>query len=123
MFNRIHFQSLAVTDTGRALNFYTDKMDFEVDTNAEYGEDRWIFLRIPGAETLLHFDKVAAVPTTKTPVLVLDTDDVDATCATLTSRGVEIKSGPDDAPWNPGTRWAILNDSEGNMVLIQNVAG
>ncbi len=121
MFKRIHFQSLPVSDTSRALAFYTDVMGFDVKTNSEYGEDRWIFLAVPGAKTLLHFDRVDTVPKTKTPVLILVTDDVDATCETLIKRGIKIDKGPDDAPWEPETRWAIIHDTEGNMILIQNV--
>lgn len=123
MFNRIHFQSIDITDTDRALKFYTETMGFTVDTDAPYGEDRWIFLRLPDAQTLLHFNKVAAVKESKTPVLILVADDVDGTCDTLKSRGVTIDKGPDDAPWEPGTRWAIIHDTEGNMILIQNVKG
>lgn len=123
MFNRIHFQSIDVSDMDRALAFYTGVMEFVVETNAPYGEDRWIFLQLPGAQTLLHFNKVEKVSKTSTPVLILDTDDVDGTCATLKSRGVTIDQGPDDAPWAPGTRWAMIRDSEGNMILIQNVKG
>jgi len=123
MFNQIHFQSIEVEDTGRALSFYTDIMGFGVHTDAPYGADRWIFLELKGAQTRLHFTKVERVAKTQTPVLVLTTDDVDGTCDTLTSRGVTIDKGPDDAPWAPGTRWAIIHDSEGNMILIQNVTG
>ena len=60
-----------------------------------------------------------SVAKTQTPALVLVTEDVDATCTELQSRGVAIKRGPEDAPWEPGTRWAMIDDSEGNLVLIQ----
>jgi hypothetical protein len=59
--------------------------------------------------THIHFDSVLA------------TDDVDRTCAILRERGVPIGRGPDDAPWAPGTRWTMIDDSEGNLVLIQTV--
>lgn len=123
MFSQIHFQSIDVSDTSRALQFYTQVMGFGIHTDAPYGEDRWIFLDLSGAQTLLHFNKVVAVSKTETPVLVLNTEDVDGTCETLVSRGVTIDKGPDEAPWAPGTRWAIFQDSEGNMILIQNVKG
>jgi predicted enzyme related to lactoylglutathione lyase len=55
------------------------------------------------------------------PDLVLITEDVDATCETLKSRGVTIHKGPDDAPWNPGTRWAMIHDTENNLILIQTI--
>ncbi|MEO6014923.1 MAG: VOC family protein [Devosia sp.] len=121
MFKRIHFDTVPATDVIRARDFYRDKLGFSVERDNAYGDSRWVFMRIPGADTLLHFDHQPSVPKTKTPALVLVTDDVDAACATLMARGVAITSGPDDAPWEPGTRWAMLDDSEGNLVLIQTV--
>ena len=120
MFPRIHFDTVPAVDVERARDFYRDKLGFSVERDNPYGDSRWVFMRIPGAETLLHFDKQDSVPTTETPALVLVTD-VDAACKTLKSRGVPIKRGPDDAPWEPGTRWAMIDDSEGNLVLIQTV--
>jgi predicted enzyme related to lactoylglutathione lyase len=121
MFTRIHFDTVPAVDVERARDFYRDKLGFLVERDNAYGEGRWVFMRIPGAETLLHFDKQDRVEASPTPVLVLATDDVDATCAALKSRGVPIKRGPEDAPWQPGTRWAMIDDSEGNLVLIQTV--
>ena len=121
MFTRIHFDSVPAVDVGRARDFYRDKLGFAVERDNAYGTTRWVFMRIPGADTLLHFDKQDSVAKSPTPVLVLATDDVDATCATLKSRGVPITRGPEDAPWQPGTRWAMIDDSEGNLVLIQTV--
>ena len=121
MCTRIHFDTVPAVDVERARDFYRDKLGFSVERDNPYGDSRWVFMRIPGAETLLHFDKQDSVPATETPALVLVTDDVDKTCTTLKSRGVPIKRGPDDAPWEPGTRWAMIDDSEGNLVLIQTV--
>jgi predicted enzyme related to lactoylglutathione lyase len=121
VFTHIHFDTIPVTDVERARDFYRDKLGFEVERDEPYGEARWVFMRIPGADTLLHFDRQATVPATKTPVLVLATDDVDASCKNLESRGVPIKQGPADAPWESGTRWAMIDDSEGNLVLIQTI--
>lgn len=121
MLKRIHFQSIDVVDTGRARDFYRDKLGLSVVRDAPYGDDRWVFMAIPGAETLLHFNKVSVIEPHETPRLVLVADDVDATCADLAARGVAIVKGPDDAPWENGTRWAMVHDSEGNLVLIQTV--
>ena len=121
MFTRIHFDSIPATDVERARDFYRDTLGFVVERDNPYGDDRWVFMRIPGADTLLHFEKRDSVPKTETPALVLVTEDVDAACDTLKSRGIAIKQGPADAPWEPGTRWAMIDDSEGNLVLIQTV--
>ena len=119
----IHFQTLGATDQARAVAFYRDRLGFEVERDAPYGQDRWIFLALPGARTMLHIDKVDVMRPQDKPALVLACDDVDADCAALNAAGVPIHSGPDDAPWEPGTRWAMIHDSEGNLILLQTVGG
>jgi predicted enzyme related to lactoylglutathione lyase len=121
LFKRINFDFIPVTDVERARNFYRDVLEFTVHTDNPYGKSRWVFMQIPGAETLLQFDLQPKVERTETPALILVTDDVDATIATLKTRGVSIRHEPQDAPWAPGTRWAMIDDSEGNLVLIQTV--
>ena len=121
MFKPINFQSLPVKDQQRALEFYRDKMRLKVQTDAPYGEDyRWIFMEIPGAETLLHFARAEEVSNKDIPALCLVTDDVDAEAARLQDLGVEFTDGPADAPWHPAVRYALIRDSEGNLVLIQS---
>jgi len=43
----------------------------------------------------------------------LNVDDVDATCAELTARGVELLNGPIDRPW--GIRTASFRDPAGHI--------
>ena len=121
MFSHIHFQSLPATDVTRARDFDYDKMGFTVERDEAYGEGGWIFLALPDAHTMLQFDQVATIAPTQKPERVLVTKDIDAACATLRAKSVSIHLGPDNAPWNPGTRWAMIHDSEGNLVLIQTV--
>lgn len=122
MFTHINFQSIGVFDQDRALAFYRDKLGLEVERDVPYEPGfRWIFLKLPVARTMLHFAQRASDARNDKPDLVLVTPDVDAACETLISRGVEIAKGPDDAPWNPGTRRAILYDTENNMILIQTI--
>ncbi|MEM6667072.1 MAG: VOC family protein, partial [Pseudomonadota bacterium] len=65
---RINFISIPVTDQDRALAFYRDVVGFTTHTDALMGpEFRWIFMAIPGAETLLHFDEPRAAPRAETP--------------------------------------------------------
>ncbi|WP_306120389.1 MULTISPECIES: glyoxalase superfamily protein [unclassified Roseitalea] len=123
MLSHIHFQSIGVVDMYRAVEFYRDMLGMRVERDAPYGDSRWIFMQIPGARTMLHFDQHSTIEPQDKPALVLATDDVDALCEDLTSKGVAIQSGPDDAPWEPGVRWAMIHDSEGNLVLLQTVAG
>ena len=45
--------------------------------------------------------------------LTVDVDDVDATCAELAKRGVELLNGPIDRPW--GVRTAAFRDPAGHV--------
>ncbi len=118
------FQSSPVDDQSRAMDFYCTKLGMTVHTDAPYGEDyRWIFLEIPGAQTRLHFAKRKEITVSHGPVLCLVSDDVDQECERLKAAGVDITDGPDEAPWKPGVRWAMIKDSEGNLVLLESFAG
>ena len=119
---RVNFTSIPVKDFGRALAFYRDIMGLTVTTDADYGADgRWIFLSVPGADTMLHFvaaDQVQFAP--GHPALYLICDDVDAELPRLREHAVSVHSGPDDAPWDPNVRWAMILDSEDNLILLQS---
>ncbi|MEO0990204.1 MAG: VOC family protein [Pseudomonadota bacterium] len=118
---RISFVSLPVSDQDRAIDFYTSHLGFAVQTDAPYTEGwRWIFLTLPDAETRLHFARRGEVTFNEVPALALTTEDVDADCARWRAAGVTITGGPDDAPWQPGVRWATLRDSEGNLVFVES---
>ena len=121
MFTRINFQPIQVTNTERARNFYRDKLGLTVETDVPYGDDRWVFMRVGDSPTMIQFDRRPSIAASPTPVLILVTGDVDAECVTLRARGVEITHDPEDAPWAPGTRWAMIKDSEGNLILVQTV--
>ena len=121
MITQLNFQSIPVDDQQRALEFYRDMLGLKVHTDAPYGKDsRWIFMEFPGAETRIHFARRAEVVITDIPCLALACDDVDAECAALTAKGVAISSGPDEAPWKPGIRWAMIRDSEDNLILLES---
>jgi uncharacterized glyoxalase superfamily protein PhnB len=54
------------------------------------------------------------------PVLVFVDNDVKGAVEKLKSRGVEIRSEPQKAPWQPGRTIAEFRDSEGNRIMISN---
>ncbi|WP_158966672.1 VOC family protein [Chachezhania sediminis] len=121
VFSHVHFQILPATDVARARDFYRDVLGFAVKRDAPYGDSRWVFMALPGAATMVHFDKVDELPFHHQPKLVLAASDVDVAIAGLEAKGVSLVAGPDDAPWEPGLRWAMFRDCEGNLILIQTV--
>ncbi|EHK57710.1 VOC family protein [Allomesorhizobium alhagi] len=116
----IQFAELPVFDQDRAKKFYTDHFGCEVAADAPMGKDgwRWIELKFPGAETALHFVRRNDDAPSAEPVLVLVDDDVEATVKFLKSKGVEIITEPQEAPWQPGRTVAEFRDSEGNRLVI-----
>ncbi len=121
MLTRIAFQSIPVDDQDRAIAFYTDVLGLTVHTDVPYGDNwRWVFLEFDGAETRLHFARREEITVHEKPTLALVCDDIDAACARWKAMGVDITHGPDDAPWQPGVRWATIHDSEGNTLFIES---
>ena len=124
MITHINFTSIGVDNQDRALAFYRDVLGLTVDTDAPYGDDwRWIFLTIPGAETKIHFAKRGEYTANGVPALVLVCESVDQEIERLAAAKVTIANPPADAPWAPDTRWAMIKDSEDNLILLQSFPG
>lgn len=116
----VQFAELPVFDQDRAKAFYVDSFDCRVAADQPMGKDgwRWIELRFAGAETTLHFVRRRDEAPSTEPVLVFVDDDVQATVKRLKSRGIEIVSEPQEAPWQLGRTAAEFRDSEGNRIVI-----
>jgi catechol 2,3-dioxygenase-like lactoylglutathione lyase family enzyme len=118
MIKAIKFASIPVTDQDRALEFYTKKLGLRVITDSPFdGDQRWIELGIPRAET-----KLVLFSTDEHKKLIggfmniaFMTDDVEGTARELKSRGVEFVQEPQKADW--GTS-AIFQDPDGNKFLL-----
>jgi predicted enzyme related to lactoylglutathione lyase len=120
MIRSIKFASVPVSDQDRALDFYTTKLGFAIQTDQPMGEDmRWIELRIPGADTrLVLFTPPGQEDRIGTPSnIVFATDDVEATHAELSELGVEFDSEPEKQPW--GT-FATFRDPDGNQFVLSS---
>ena len=120
MIRGIKFASVPVHDQDRALTFYTEKLGFTVATDQPYDEhQRWIELRIPGADTRLvlftpngHEDRIGTFMH-----VTFVADDVQKTYAELKSRGVEFTGPPKKADW--GTA-ALFKDPDGNTFVLSS---
>src|SRR3712207_6504730 len=120
MIRAIKFASVPVRDQDRALAFYTGKLGFLVATDQPFdGAQRWIELRIPGADTRLvlftpsgHEDRIGGFSN-----VAFVADDVGATYRELSGRGVEFTEPPRAEEW--GTA-AVFKDPDGNTFVISS---
>jgi len=116
MFKYVKFAEVPVDDQDRALRFYKDTIGLKVAQDAKFQEGwRWIELEIPGSDTRLLFTKRK---TDGPSNMVLITDDVDRVYRELSGKGVAFTKEPSDSPWSPGERFAQLQDSEGNNIVV-----
>lgn len=120
MIKGIKFASVPVSDQDRALAFYTEKLGFVVATDQPFdGNQRWIELRIPGAETRVVLftpdgqkDRIGTFS-----AISFMTDDVARTYDELTRRGVEFAGPPQSAEWGSH---AIFKDPDGNSFVLSS---
>lgn len=117
--NRIAIVSVPVRDQRRAKAFYAGTLGFTVAMDAPDGVgpgQDWIMLTPPsGGAALTLVTWFETMPAGSLRGLVIETDDIDAEHERLRTLGVAI-SGIETAPWG---RYASLDDSEGNGIVLQ----
>jgi predicted enzyme related to lactoylglutathione lyase len=119
MIKGIKFVNIPVADQARALRFYTEKLGFAIATDQAMGDgpQRWIELRIPGAETRISLFTPPGLEGAVGSFLALSlwADDVPGTYETLKARGVEFLAPPKKESWGTSV---IFKDSEGNKLHL-----
>ena len=117
MITHVKFVGVYVSDQLRALDFFTNKLGFDVLKNVAFGDQRWIEVAPPGAQTGLALftppdmqDRIG----TFSPV-VFTCEDVRATYEELRARGVEFKQEPKEESWGVS---AMFTDPDGNTYLL-----
>ena len=111
--------TLFVEDLAAAKQFYGRVFGLpEVykDANSavfSFGTTLVNLLKITAADELIGPAKVASPEAGSRLVFTIQVDDVDAMCAELTARGVELLNGPMDRPW--GIRTASFSDPGGHI--------
>ncbi len=118
MIKAVKFVSIPVKDQGKALDFYTKKLGFQILTDQPFGNgQRWIELRIPGAETgVVLFTPAGQQDRIGTFANIsFICDDIQRTYEDLSTRGVEFQQPPKKESW--GTS-AIFKDVDGNSFVM-----
>jgi len=111
--------TLFVEDLDRSKIFYRDALgmsvDFEDENSAVFRFENTLInlLKIPAARTLIEPGVVASPLSGSRFQLTIPVDDVDAACAELKARGVELLNGPMNRAW--GIRTASFTDPGGHI--------
>jgi catechol 2,3-dioxygenase-like lactoylglutathione lyase family enzyme len=111
--------TLFVEDLAAARKFYVEvfglPIRFEDDDSAvfDFGNTLINLLKTTEAQALIDPAAVAPRDGGSRAQLTISVDDVDATCAELIARGVELLNGPMDRPW--GVRTASFRDPGGHI--------
>jgi catechol 2,3-dioxygenase-like lactoylglutathione lyase family enzyme len=111
--------TLFAEDLPAARQFYQDVFGlpvfFEDDSSAvfKFGNTLVNLLAVGAAPELIEPAVVAPREAGNRSVFTLEVDDVDAMCAELAARGVELLNGPMDRPWGPRT--ASFRDPAGQI--------
>lgn len=116
---RIGALTLFVEDLAAAKRFYGDVFGlpvyFEDDESAvfNFGNTLVNVLKASAAGELIEPAAVGARDAGARFQITVDVDDVNAVCAELRTRGVELLNGPLDRPW--GVRTAAFVDPGGHI--------
>lgn len=123
---RIYVTSVFVDDQAKALDFYTDKLGFEVKNDIPLGDNRWLTVvskeQPDGIELLLEPSDHPAVKPYKEalvadgiPAASFQVDDLDAEFGKLKAKGVSFTQEPMDAG---SVRMAVFDDTCGNLIQL-----
>ena len=121
MITHVQIAGVYVSDQDRALDFYKNKLGFEVVSDIPFGAGtRWIEVAPPGAKTrlVLFTPKGMENRVGSFANIVFGTDDVQKTYEELRDRGVEFTEAPVTQPWG-GTQ-AIFVDPDGNTFVLHS---
>jgi len=111
--------TLFVEDLEAAKQFYREvfglPVAFEDDDSVVFNFGNTIvnLLKATAARELIEPAALASRGAGASFQLTIEVDDVDALCAELTTRGVELLNGPMDRPW--GVRTASFRDPGGHI--------
>ena len=120
-----------VLDQQEALNFYTEKLGFEVHTDASFGEgNRWVTVNLPNnkdleivlalAKTDDSKVKVGNQVDSENAVMGFYTDDIEANIANFKAKGVELDSELIDEPYG---KFIFFKDLYGNRFYLHQDMG
>ena len=123
---RIYVTNVLVDDQAAGLDFYANKLGFQVKYDMPIGKHRWLTLvsseQPEGTQLLLEPDDHPAASSYKSalvadgiPYTSFEVDDLDKEHKRLIALGVEFTQPPIEAG---DVKMAILNDNCGNLIQL-----
>jgi catechol 2,3-dioxygenase-like lactoylglutathione lyase family enzyme len=116
--------SVVVEDYDAAIQFYTQKLGFEVAEDAAFGNNRWVTLKLPHTPdsnlslALARTDEDKAIIGKQAgsfPLLGLGTVDCFGDYNRMKELGVKFHGEPQAGPWGTGV---LLEDLYGNKIFM-----
>ena len=110
--------SLPVSDQERSKAFYVDHLGLELRNDAVFGDNlRWLQVAPKGCPcSIALVTWFPGMLAGSSQGLILRVDDIEATLADLTSKGIPTFSGIEAAPWG---RFVRISDPDGNGLILQ----
>lgn len=123
---KMYIKSIAVEDQAKALDFYTQKLGFQLKHNIPLGEFNWLTLVSPeepdGVELGLEPNQhpatkayQAALKADGIPFTAFEVSDIEAEVKRLEALGVVFTQQPVSGG---GAKIAIFDDSCGNLIQL-----
>jgi predicted enzyme related to lactoylglutathione lyase len=104
-----------VEDQSKAVEFYTEKLGFEVRRSIPMGPGaNWVEVAPPGAQScfVLYPKAMTSNWAELKPSVVFHCPDVEETCRRLKSNGVRITMPPTPLPWGTFAKFLDLDGNE-----------
>ena len=114
MISRIATQAIYVSDQRTAVQFWTERVGFELRREEDMAPDaQWIEVGPPGAESnlVIYPKSMMSDWAQRKPSIVFQYEDIRVTYEEMSARGVGFTEEPKEMPWGPFT---IFVDGEGN---------
>ena len=114
---------IEVDDQEEAMRFWTEVIGFEVETDASYGDERWIELAPPeGAPLVVLSPRPAGAMSPDVPddlphsPVLFACEDIERTHRELSERGVKFTRPPTQMEFG---WWALFEDGEGTRYALR----
>lgn len=122
MIKYLHSTTVLVRDQEAAIDFYVNKLGFELRMDNQFGENgRWLVVAPPDGETGIAILTPEMTGESEDRIgretgISFIADDVHKTYEELVARGVNVAKPPEKMPWGSMATW--FSDPDGNSYFL-----